>query len=196
MNLLQEIQLLRDGSITAGGPGSGCSGPNCGRPKGFEGYRIPSYKTAIRQQPLNANEKEALKNYSMSTSVNVWLNEDKTNPLFEKQLANLDSAIQKGTLTSDSVLYRYPRGNLAAYRTATPGQVIPNKGYQSTSTDLKGLNYFKDKSTVLLQIHAPAGTHASYGGETSAGAAAEKEIILPRGSSFKVLNVSEPNKDG
>ena len=40
--LLQEIYLLRDGSITAGGPGSGCNGPNCGRPEGSTSHNLDS----------------------------------------------------------------------------------------------------------------------------------------------------------
>lgn len=109
----------------------------------------------------------------------------------------IDHAIEKGTLSKDTTLYRAfrPEGGM----NLNVGDVIQDKAFISTSastkTPLEIVDAHKLKSApfYLARIKGPAGTHVAYAdaaGVRAAGLSREDEIILPRGTSFRVTKVT------
>ncbi len=134
----------------------------------------------------------------------------------------LDSAIDKGRLKKPVVSHRYFRyegaqellDNFDNLRGAT----IADPGYHSTTLDSgyarqraqitsgKGLDpqmqqYMKEQglagdATVLAEIHVPAGAKAAYyDGWFHEGFSREKELLLPRGTKYRVTDTGK-NEDG
>lgn len=109
--------------------------------------------------------------------------------------AALDGAIRKGALPRDAVLYRgigMSREGITGE--LTPGGVIRDLGYSSTSIDRGVASEFaagKPGATVL-EIEAPRGTPAAF--VPADGGLKEAEVLLPRGTRYEVISVRE--RDG
>lgn len=108
----------------------------------------------------------------------------------------IDSAMDKSSgITSKSVLYRgidniksFPAG---FFNGVVAGKTFTEKAYTSTSFNVQGFNSRFGNSDVVLKIVAPAGTkgvpmHRGHGKTT--GVEYEKEFLLPRGTTYKVVS--------
>ena len=122
-----------------------------------------------------------------------------------KRTAELDSALQKGELPTNTMLYRgMITENLLLNDTGTPlkvGSVFTDKGFTSTSHKLSAASRFGDadyqavgtKGTkTVMHIKAAAGTKGGFiglGNKSLIKVDAEREFLLPRGSKFMVTKI-------
>jgi HK97 family phage portal protein len=99
-----------------------------------------------------------------------------------KTVRDLDSLLDKGEVREGVVAWRgIDRGaNLS------PGDVIHDHGYVSTSLYRGTAEKFADKA--LLRINVPKGSKAGYLDALTEGGG-EQELLLPRGSRFRVTGV-------
>lgn len=179
----------RGGSRSGGGGGGGSGGGGGG--------------VATKEAPkptsrdFNSSETQAIREYvATSTEINEFLrdkyitaNQNIIND-FKAQVAALDSAVTASGPLEAMTVYRATRfapltkilesGNFV-------GQTFSDKGFISTS---KGgfLPYFQSMSTVDIRIRVPGGSRGIKTGSLNRG---EREIILDRGSSFKITGASK-----
>lgn len=111
--------------------------------------------------------------------------------------AGLESALEKSTLSHDTVLYR----GMAMRDDVVPGAIVTDKGFMSTTTDENVANTvaqkqaFGSSGVLVLEIDTPAGTHAidvnGIGG--SPKHEHENEFILANGTSLQIDSVEMIN---
>jgi hypothetical protein len=98
---------------------------------------------------------------------------------------HLDAAIDDSPVDHDTTLYR----GTTAFHTPNVGDVFTDKGYTSTSSDRnRAAVYYGGNGRLLWEITVPKGERAlpiDEGPNTH-----EKEVLLPRGSSFRITDVS------
>lgn len=155
------------------------------------------------RQDINDREKMAIQNYtgSQSTVINQYFREGKSgNGGVDDTSKYLDAVISRNQLTEDVMLYRGAdykaiggamakdilNGNIDKYIGAT----IQDKGYVSTS--LGATTRFQNK--VGFQIKAPKGTNGVYV-ESITSTAGEQEVILPRGTTFRIVEIKKQGSD-
>lgn len=109
-------------------------------------------------------------------------------PLYRKQIEALDSAIDRGSLNEDTVLYRGVKGDLA--RMPDEGETFTDHGYMATSHKEDVAKGFGD---TVLEIHAPKGTKALDVNKAlgSKSRYTQDEILLPRGLKLRVRSKTE-----
>lgn len=107
-----------------------------------------------------------------------------------EQIRTLDAVIAKNTLPEDMWLYR----KVSSYwmnregMDFEVGNVLNEFGFTSTSA-VEGANIMRKGKDIMLEIHAPKGTHAYITTNSK-----ESEIILARNTKFKVSSIGE--RDG
>jgi hypothetical protein len=154
------------------------------RMQGFTGKEY--YKSVNDYQTLlGYTINEALRDPQISTEQVKYL------------IAGLDAAIDSAPpLLKDTVVYRGVKGNgLDFFESLKPGNVYTDKGFSSTSLDSSIATKFATSGSmyqgIVLRMKLPAGTKGLYPtsvtGLTSLSSR-ESEFLLPRNSSFKVLN--------
>lgn len=99
--------------------------------------------------------------------------------------AEIDKAMAKATIPHDIIVYR-GTGSAIDPASLKPGDTIVDHGNVSTSTHTSG----SFGGSVQFRIKIPAGSHGVSVYKFSYHAS-EKEIVLPRGSKFKILRVSK-----
>jgi hypothetical protein len=112
---------------------------------------------------------------------------------------NLDSAIEKGSLQHDSVLWRGVLVKNADAKRFVPGAVFSEPGYTATAADRKAASdiislwekdrKFQGQKPAYFKILAPKGTHGALGHMRLS------EVLLGRGQRFQVVRV-EPGERG
>jgi hypothetical protein len=112
----------------------------------------------------------------------------------------LDAALNKSSIPNTLKVIRQtglsnPIAKGLESRTITPEMTITDLGYMSTSVDKD----WKDWKTYTITILIPKGARGLYLGDDSKGdnlsrAPWECELILPRGSTVKILSVDYNNK--
>lgn len=106
-------------------------------------------------------------------------------PIVRKYIAALDAMEKRGHIPEDVTLYR----GFNTDNEMRPGQIVSDKGFVSTSVMRGTADHFlpgNKKYGVLLKIHAHKGSNAII----VTIARKEGEVILPRGSRFKVKSVT------
>ena len=118
-------------------------------------------------------------------------------------VSTLDSAISRGSLNQDTLLYRGVRFSKDLLAQYTPGAVVRDKGFASTSASEKVAERFRASEGMafetdeikaqrdqrwMFEIEAPKG---SKGGT---GAPSLYEIVLPRKSEFRVISRDEESR--
>ena len=101
---------------------------------------------------------------------------------------NLDSALQKGELPRDTVLYR-----AGVFEGSTVGDVITDKGFVSTTAtrSIAEASTSSSSRSDVLRISASKGTKGGQLNKTSLYPH-ENEFLLPRGTSFRVTKIDFP----
>jgi hypothetical protein len=105
---------------------------------------------------------------------------------------SLDSAISKGRIQEDTVVYRGFGTQLISADTDPESLIakfIPNSGYTSASLRNNYAASFavKNETPVLVKCVLPTGTHAAY-------IAGEAEVVLPRGTRLLVTSAEKHGK--
>jgi hypothetical protein len=146
---------------------------------------------------LEAAERLAVNNYKLADGyrLNHCLRHGELTSEDHESIRSLDSAIDKGEIDRDVVLYRGT--NMADADNLHAGDVLSDEGYVSTSAlerVASGEVFCQphEPGAVLMEIEVPRGSRAAFP-ETLIDFG-ESEVLLPRGSSFRVLSVS-PDED-
>lgn len=182
------------------------SGPDGGGMTAYSaavGARADFADSITDRYNLTEKERFALKEYTHTEYVFVnralrgQSHNDKNAPTSKKIIDGMDSLIAKGTLPTNIELYRgIGSGNQAEKVFGKPinsdlvGTTFTDRGFVSTSlkkdTALSLIDAESGPKT-LVEIEAPKGMHAA---ANSLDFEFEKEIILPRGTTFRVKSVS------
>lgn len=157
-----------------------------------------------KSETLSSEEDDAIYRYTgqLSTTINSLLRGKPTTD--ERDVSeitkNLESAINKTTLTKDTVLFRGAGFDAIGGDMATDildgnfdkyiGATITDKGFMSTSL---GANS-KFSGDVTFQIKAPSGTKGRYV-ENETATLGEHEVILQRGTTIKIQDIKLTNDD-
>lgn len=114
----------------------------------------------------------------------------RTEQYINSQLSNLDSAMSKSKTPDDMVTYRAisaTGGTATRLRNLKPGDTFRDDGYTSATFDQK---VAQDFGGYRMEVRVGAGQSALWTDGKSVNKG-ELEIILPRGSSFKVVKSGE-----
>lgn len=154
---------------------------------------------------LTAQEQSTIDSYIVDgySNINLYLNGYQfgepmsggfKSPFFDGEIANLDSAISSSRTINDVDVWRgfnMPRDLSRDDFTALlrDGDIINEKGFMSTSFSRdSAVNFAALRSTpLLLKIKVPAGTPALHIHMGMSKVYGEHEVILPRGSSLRLL---------
>lgn len=129
-----------------------------------------------------------------SRTINSELAEAKIGDVIPDDFMDAGSRQQIQTLDEVIAANKTPK-DIRVYRRVTPkwleregikfeeGEIVTEYGFTSTS-GVEGKNVMGKKKTVRLEIDVPKGSNAFFSKNSD-----ESEIILPRGSKFKVLSV-------
>lgn len=119
------------------------------------------------------------------------------NPTLDTRNAirNVDAALNKGTVSEDTIAFRGLPAEMT--KDLKPGDVFTDNGFVSTSLDRKAALKFNKNTT---EIRVPKGSKGGLMDSVRTKAdlirldqKSEHELLLPRGSKFRVLSNS---KDG
>ena len=146
------------------------------------------------QKKMSRDERMALSDYSTDEEMflmNQSLRQKSVakgigEPKLKKWVTNLDSVLSKAKTTQDIVVYRgmnFEPEQLGLIQ----GAMIVDGGYVSTSRIRSIGENFASKG-IIAQIKIPAGSKAAYLKGVS-GRSEEREVLLPRGSKFKVTEI-------
>ncbi|HKU51959.1 MAG TPA: ADP-ribosyltransferase, partial [Nitrospira sp.] len=104
-----------------------------------------------------------------------------------KHIKNLDTAFQTFGYTTNQpiVVHRGVRGQYSKdIRNLTPGDIITERGFMSTSVREKKPKDFAGSAGALMEIHVPPGKR------TMAGTDYEHELLFPRNTKLQYLGRS------
>lgn len=116
---------------------------------------------------------------------------------------NLDSALAKGTLHENIMLFRGLRNDDMYHGANTKyqvGGIISDKGFGSTSTNPNFSKAWASSKTnpIYMRIKAPAGTHGGFfnikdssGSSLSTQGTKESEFLLPRDTKYSIDGISK-----
>jgi hypothetical protein len=153
--------------------------------------------TAARKvwKSLRPEERRALKDYTAdSTDLNKYVTgelDKSEDPQLEAQTKLLDSVIDKHHIDENITVFRAI--DIRSLGTATPGEGVTFKdpAYGST-TYLKdnAVTFLRSKNPrVMLKIDVPKGTRGVYFGPSGRSKFwSEREILLPRGTVYRVIS--------
>lgn len=146
---------------------------------------------ARRPTRLDDTDRNALKHYTSIASgiVNEHLRNGRpVEPGFERLAQQLDTAMNKSVINKPIILHRLVSG----LDKLKPGDVYHEKAFVSTSN---GEKYIKEEASLdpgnegYLEIRVPAGTHGiDLVKEKATDEPQEREVLLDRGYSFKVIS--------
>lgn len=121
--------------------------------------------------------------------INSGLRTESMDQVTQQSVKNIDMAFKKATATTvDIVLHRGTGGSNKAAKTfkgMKPGDSFSDKGFVSTSTSPFEAHAF-GKTQITIKV--PKGSKVLPVGSIT-GERFEKEVLLPRGSKFKVIEV-------
>lgn len=161
-----------------------------GPPKAMTMHEFDAAKSHY-DKAITDGERQSLLAYSSwhAVDMNKKLREDTPDPDRAKMRADIDAALDKHRMASSTLLYRgvsaeAPAAVLAYYKSLKPGDVFSDKGYVSTSAHLFGTL----GGHIKLHITVPEGGR---GAPIPSVKPQEREVLLPRGSRFRIDKVEE-----
>lgn len=147
---------------------------------------------------LNTKQKDAAQTYTGGeyTDINGGLRSGKVPREYQATVKHLDSAIDQSRLPENTVLYRGMDMSPAMAAKMTPGAVFSDAAYTSTSINPSIPESFaRGEGKTLMRIKANKGQKGLAVNNIS-NFDGEHEILLPRGSQYKVTGVSIDKKTG
>jgi len=149
-----------------------------------------------------ASEEDALNDYlehtysKLNRHLRTGSQGDSTFPMkpaeIKSHIAQLDKAMKRGALQEDMVLHRVSQ--VSGFGELKVGTVFVDKGYLSCSTQINGAENLKRADKWRIKVLVPEGTPAVSmlkAFPDHSIARFECEILLARGCTFKVLDVSQ-----
>jgi hypothetical protein len=106
----------------------------------------------------------------------------------ETKIKKIDSAMQKASTSSEVTAYRVVSNSHT--KNLNEGDIFEDKGFVSTSVDKRILKAAFDESMSSITIFVPKGTKALPLKGSSFSHSEESELLLNRGTKFKVLKKS------
>jgi hypothetical protein len=186
------------------------------RTEGSDQELDKQYATLAKTQnvKLTTSEKSARDTYSEDnfTEINDGLRgggrDSEGVPVDTKLVSHLDSAISKATLPDAITLYRGAVFSPKEIKSMTPGKVISDKAYVSTSISAKGAAGFandeyasgykeskgRGATSAILSIQNPKGSTGLV--MNHGNSADEREVLLPRDAKLQVVSASDVKIDG
>ena len=146
-------------------------------------------------QGLTKTERAALRGYSGNDYVDIskHLRTGKSvGNLKLDQIKNIDKAIKKAVTPDDVVVYRGIKAKRFSYFKKAKNKVIVDKGFVSTTLDREKAYSFTDlfgTKQAYCRIKVPKGTNAGYLGTSPFLHPREAELLLSRGTKFKVTGI-------
>lgn len=143
-------------------------------------------------EELGADIQTSIKHYTNGSynALNQALRSGKPMSAAQATLAaHLDAAIRKSKITADTTVYRGIKEPAKFFGSdVTVGTVIIDNGFISTSKNTSTATNFGG-SGLVAKIKLPKGSNALDVSPMSLHSS-EKEVLLPRGSMFKIVGVS------
>lgn len=147
---------------------------------------------------MSDKEKEAFQKYTGTAYVNINATLRGIDKSFEvgnrENAKNLHAVLENASLPCESTVYRgmssKALGNLNKISdNELVGKIFWDKGFLSTS--LESSSAFG--GDVLLEIHAPAGSHGLYVGYVSSAGHYEEEVLFDMNQSMRIDSVTHDN---
>jgi len=157
----------------------------------------PASTPAVGHEPLSKAELQAAKQYQNSSyNLNTHLRNGTIGQSVDHQTqaAHLDAAMKKSPLPSDMELYRGIPGEVATkIAEQGVGAVFQDKGFVSTSKSKAKAKGFGNSTVTIQTKKGQLGLDMNQRiGPT--GLSSEQEILLPRGTKFRVTKVEKRTK--
>ena len=146
---------------------------------------------------FTAEEKEALKGYFgfVFNDVNKTLRGEQPSNKADKEISLIDSAMEKST-AKHRVLYRgvseraLDSDAVEEVKSLEVGDTYHDPAFMSSSPSIKVGRHFAGRNGVVLELHIRPGTPAVDRSEVDTVRTNENEILLNRGLTFTVTDVS------
>lgn len=162
------------------------------------GAKGSTTKTKLKSE-LSTGERQMVSTYTGASYYSINKGLRNPPPGFGKEITDpLDNALKKSVLAKDTTLLRGMSLTPDQVKQFKPGKAFIDKGYVSTTTSAKVMESFSHgtgTSAVHLQITAKAGKNA-LDVKPFSQHKGEAEVLLPRGSKFKITSVKEPGPGG
>lgn len=164
---------------------------------------IGAYSDALSTGDLTARETATVKEYTGSSykQINSSLRGTLDAPLdFSRDIEAIDSAIAKGTFKEGVVLHRgVSFKQTTNLNNLKPGAILSDAGYSSLSAseDIAFGHATKNGLGAVLEVRVPAGVNGLplWQGDRSRWRT-EYEVLMPRGSSFRLVSNSGRDEFG
>jgi hypothetical protein len=189
LSLPNGARLEDDGFISFSNPDSGTDfwDERSAVDQAMKNWAEPEY--AEWASSLSLDEKASLKGYKHTKdfyAINKAARSgDKSDSRVNDLVGSIDSALNKGYLRQKTILWR---GFEDSGRKLEVGGTITDHGFSSISLNIFIARGFSGKNGILLKIRAPKGTKTGYM-ETVDREYEENEMVLPRGSRFRIRKV-------
>ncbi len=146
---------------------------------------------------LSSSEKDALWRYqgSVHERINTGLRTGKRLGKVEKAFVKrLDAALENAVVRENVTVYRgFKHPDITKNWNRLVGKTVTDKGYASTTLYKDTAEYFRKQSKgVMAEIRIPKGARAGWLGGVAD--ASEGELLLARGTKYRIVETSVRNK--
>ncbi|TKI36823.1 hypothetical protein FC683_07335 [Bacillus cereus] len=155
-------------------------------------------------ESLTADQRKDLNDYGARgySEINKYLREEGTgNTELEGKIKNISEALEKKTIPENITVYRYCGMAEFGYQISDPipsvkdfeekflNKIKEEKGDMSTSLSSDSTSFGTRK--IILRLQVPKGSSGAYVAGLDGFKPAEKEILLDKGSKYRINKVSE-----
>jgi len=147
---------------------------------------------------LLAPQKSALSTYTGSAyrEINGGLRKDSLDPFHKSTVRELDAAMAQSALPENTILYRGMEMNSHLRDNIKPGSTFNDPGYTSTSFDQSNSDSFSGgDNSAVMRIKAQKG-QKGLAVQSISTYPHEREVLLPRGTNYKITNVTRDPETG
>ncbi|MBJ8154290.1 ADP-ribosyltransferase [Bacillus cereus] len=155
-------------------------------------------------ESLTADQRKDLNDYGGQgyTEINKYLREEGTgNVELEEKIKNISEALEKKPIPENITVYRYCGMAEFGYQISDPlpsvkdfeekflNTIKEEKGYMSTSLSSDATSFGIRK--IILRLQVPKGSSGVYAAVLDGFKSAEKEILLDKGSKYRIDKITE-----
>ncbi|MCU5669005.1 ADP-ribosyltransferase [Bacillus cereus] len=153
---------------------------------------------------LTADQRKDINDYGARgyTEINKYLREEGTgNAELEEKIKNISEGLEKKPIPENITVYRYCGMQEFGYQISNPlptvkdfeekflNKIKEEKGYMSTSLSSDSTSFSPRK--IILRLQVPKGSSGAYVAGLDGFKPAEKEILLDKGSKYRIDKVTE-----